>query len=226
MTTSKWTINNHPGGIDQAHSDESIQKGLAEGTIITTEDGSLQHSFDSRVQSGMEILDKVAPGWQEELNLPVLDLEDDQMCVLGQAWPHYAKMRGLADITGDYKQFADAVLSVGGNADREELASSIGCALANSDLALVDQLALAEWKRRHGDERVPTIHCPREKVQEWDDILRESIAKVWEQLTKTWVTEITKAREEGRWDSSSAGVGSAEQHQIQTTQTTTPLVKT
>lgn len=181
MSTSKW------GHGDSATPEENsrIAKVLAErvstGTLTKTGDYWLP-DFRERVLAGFDLLDQINPGWQNEIDVTVLDLEDDQKCTLGQAWPLYAKTHGLLE-NGDYKQFADAVFNIGDKPeDRQDLAASIGCALngedidiLNSQLTTVDRVALGLGAK-------PAI-----------------MAAIWDKLTMTWITELVLAKVEGRW---------------------------
>lgn len=42
--------------------------------------------FSSEVQAGAELLDTIAPGWAERVDVPTLNLADGTQCMLGQTW--------------------------------------------------------------------------------------------------------------------------------------------
>ena len=210
MSSSKW---GQGGGSSWKDEDErwediaatgyngepfpTVVLGAGEGTITVPD-------FTSRVRAGMDLLDKVNPGWQNTLDFSTLSLDDDQQCVLGQSWPLYAKARGLVEAidSGDYKNFADSLapsLVEGMSKDqvqetRTEFAASIGCALNDADFALANAMAYRK-NGKQGDRGTLEIST-------------RYIKRFWEELTRTWVTEITKAKEEGRWDSQPASASS------------------
>jgi len=174
--------------------------------------------FTEKVRAGMDLLDKILPGWQDSIDLTLLDLESDQMCVLGQTWPLYAKMHGLLE-EGDYKQFADAVLSVGGDGDRNLMAASIGCAMDQEVFDYLNGFTYRQIEQRYGLTPqlldIATIADAQkdpqlmEAVNFFNQCNNRQNTLLWEHLTRTWVREITKAREEGRWDQSSVSASPA-----------------
>lgn len=165
--------------------------------------------FTENVRAGMNLLDSVLPGWQESLDLTLLDLESDQQCVLGQTWPHYAKMHGLLE-DGDYKQFADAVLSIGEEGERNTFAASIGCALSAEVFWYLNGVLYREIEKRWGIEPLAFRQMAGEGAAPSDPHFKAvaffnetqdlHLRAMWEHLTRTWVTEINKAKEEGRWE--------------------------
>ena len=48
-------------------------------------------TIEERVQSGMGILDINFPGWEERIDLETLDLEDCELCVLGQQYGNFTE---------------------------------------------------------------------------------------------------------------------------------------
>lgn len=174
--------------------------------IRTGDEETYAFDFTNVVRAGMDLLDKVNPGWQDTLDLSTLDLESDQMCVLGQSWPHYAKMHGLIDKveSGDYKEFADTVLGMADDAsDRNALAAAIGCALSGDDLNAVNMISMLEWEKAHPGYTFEDYPWTHGDASAYNEIDSRNLAQVWEQLTKTWITEIQKARQEGRWEAAS-----------------------
>lgn len=233
MSSSKWFNHSNPKTWEVA--EQEVLEHLAEeqGVALTQMaapispptggDGGpvdfVLPDFTEIVRAGMDLLDKINPGWQETLDLTTLDLEDDQQCVLGQSWPHYAEMHGLIN-NGDYKQFADAVLSPGGSGgERNILAASIGCAIPTKVMAYINAFGLKKTEEEYGYDPVVLNACNSQDLVK-DPDLRAPIAfcnhvtevamkKCWEHLTRTWVTEINKAKEEGRWAPANVSDGEA-----------------
>lgn len=227
MSTSKWS-NKNTNATEEEQQEyyralEAYESGPSGGTTIVPTDGFsyvgdkpvefMLPDCTEVVRAGMDLLDKIAPGWQDEINLQTLDLESDQMCILGQSWPLYARMHGLL-VGGDYKQFADAVFSVGAQSERNEFAASIGCAFPGSVYAYINGYCYRAVKERYGWETEDLEVIPssiiRDNPRLWEAVhfynrtSNTVLDRLWEHLTKTWVTEITKAREEGRWTTVSA----------------------
>lgn len=200
MTTSKWGSSRGSWAGEYEQASQIKRDGQYNGEVITltkTSDGMVIPDFTKRVNAGMDLLDKINPGWQDELNLGALDLEDDQQCVLGQSFPLYARALGLVE-TGDYKEFADAIFNLGDAKDRNLFAASIGCALNEADVALINGEAVAWVAEKHGVS-------PEVVVKTYDYTCEAStrckyaMKRYWEELTATWITQIIKAKVEGRW---------------------------
>lgn len=182
MSTSKWHHRSTVTDEERQRWQVQFKSLMDDGVLVKQSDGRFLPDFTQRVRAGMDLLDKICPGWQNELDLSLLDLEDDQQCVLGQSWSLYAKAHGLIE-NGDYKQFADAVLNLSPQDERNTFAAAIGCALNESDMAILNQ-------QKTFSESLSLL-------------LGESkgtfLNQAWEALTATWIAEIVKARVDGRW---------------------------
>lgn len=206
MSTSKWGTGGGTWESEAArwkdiqangYQGEEFPVVMVEATKTTLPD------FTIRVRAGMDLLDKINPGWQDTLNLDALDLEDDTMCVLGQSWSHYATTRGLAEKveSSEFRHYVEALAPTTDDMDEMELydtriefAASIGCALNYADFALINAQA---FEKVEGNRYAAK------------DLSKVLVQQSWEHLTRTWVTEINKAKEEGRWAPANASDGEA-----------------
>lgn len=206
---AKWSTHSGPTWQSETRKfQEIIATGMFEGEpykVAQGGDGNYMPDFADRVRAGMDLLDKINPGWQDTLDLQKLDLESEQMCVLGQTWPHYARVRGLVEQvdSGDFKDFA-ASLAVG-DITPIDTAVAIGCALGDADFAVIN--ATAYEAGGHNSDKA-------------HDLAMESTRRFWEHLTKTWIREIQKARAEGRWDDAASSASAHEEASASTAEST------
>jgi hypothetical protein len=83
--------------------------------------------FEKEIAAGMELLDCKAPGWREKIDVFKLDLNDGQMCVLGQVYGSYddgLNELGLSDCGAEYGFYVQRFLDVQ-RPDRNEDAGSL-----------------------------------------------------------------------------------------------------
>lgn len=69
-------------------------------------------TIEQRVAAGAEWLDANAPGWEAQIDLSSLDIEEPCNCVLGQVYGHYFRSPQWARhsdvyVDGDYLYTAD-----------------------------------------------------------------------------------------------------------------------
>lgn len=225
MSTSKWGKGSGMGWQDHDRKfQEIISTGFNDGEPypIVKMDGHVLPDFTKRVHAGMDLMDKVLPGWQDEITLDMLDLESDQNCVLGQAFPLYAKATGYMEFNKtEYQKFADAVIVVGDNVDdgqRNGLAAAFGFALSETDFHAINSQSMREVCGNPPDEtKLWANNAMLAKLSSAGD---RYTAMFWEHLTKTWIREIQKAREEGRWAASASSASTSVDESAPTVEST------
>lgn len=134
----------------------------------------------SEVTRGIAWLDLRVPGWWEKIDTDHLDLEDENSCVLGQTWSHYADCNQLLGRSGTrFQRFIDSAF--GGDTSGS---ARYGFALPSWVYAWVNLQV-----SRHDDEH----HCCRAGMVSECAFARDLVAAVFEHLTKTWLVAV-KAR--------------------------------
>lgn len=82
---------------------------IAEYTIPTLsgERVVLNADFSKEVAKGIAVLDREKPGWEDRINVPELDLEDMNQCILGQLFMdqvsgEFGYLVGVSRLSGEY----------------------------------------------------------------------------------------------------------------------------
>lgn len=167
------------GQVEEARSQGTFFVRRGEDTAM-----GIKPDFRPFVERGARWLDEVDPGWFTEIKTDALDLDDENMCVLGQSWSHYARAQGLIDAekgrvaTGastNFKAFLTRVF--GSYADNgEDKAREMGFAFPK---------VMYRWVHLEAARRVG-----KTKGTAFNDMTWTIDKELWEELTKTWLEVI------------------------------------
>lgn len=126
--------------------------------------------FRPAVKRGMKLLDAHMPDWWKHIDTSVLDLRDENMCILGQSWQHYANGEDLVATAAPrsrYAAFCSRILGTDPAKEAREQSAKFGFNLTG------DQGRLINYQRDFYETKVL-----------W--------RAAWEHLTATWLVEIRK----------------------------------
>lgn len=172
VSTHEWQLM-----VDRAIASGEL-KLVSVGSLIPKRNGSIKVELDvkelpdftDQVNKGAAWLDEIDPGWWRAIDTEKLDLNNENMCVLGQAWSHYARKNELPEQTANrYKAFINRIWPGVRNTDQP---ADHGFSLAP---------AVIRWANWRGA-------IDGQGGARWTPML-------WEHLTKTWLVLI-QARQE------------------------------
>jgi hypothetical protein len=185
----------------QRRVDEALSLGtlrlITSGEAVPKQNGSITvqlsertlPDFTKQVSTGAKWLDEVDPGWWRAIDTGTLDLDDENVCVLGQSWNHYARKTGL-NMSGvgrsGFRRFVDRFW--GGDHDKT---AKHGFAFEDSVYAWINTEAR---KRIANGERPTAVRYPN--ALDGTNMAWQLDSECWEHLTKTWLV-LVQARQEG-----------------------------
>lgn len=175
-------VRKHIHDIEEQYGGRSAVMVILGGDTVETDNGRFitLPDFTAQVQRGIKLLDAHDPGWWRHIDTSVLNLKDENLCVLGQAWSHYA--------------------------DGQELARQRGRLGARTNFRMFLARLFPGQATETDENRELSAHYGFNVTGEQGRLLNYQMgfrtsgtnawALMWEHLTNTWLREIRKRQDE------------------------------
>lgn len=196
------------GHVSMTRKISDLNTAIAAGTLTLTEKpeyaervGTLEYpDFTQHVNTGAAWLDEHTAGWDLKINVAELDLDDQNSCVLGQTWGHYAdSLMKVDEIYEDESNYAMMLRSVTADVSLSPENLSTDPSQIRIDFAVEHGFALAgavyDWAHVEAQKRLKLEldedgEIPNSRMNEYAAMTWTIDAELWEQLTATWLVLI------------------------------------